>query len=77
MRRKLTSLVLPPVAMTTAFFARRFTVASALSILPSERKLRSGAVAPDMILGVCCAVMPITRPDLFSPESSRIRLVIL
>ena len=77
MRRKLMPLVLPPVAMMTALFAASLTVGSVFSMLPSERKLLSGELAPGMILGVCCAAMPITRAALFAGDGSRIRLVIL
>ena len=77
MRRKLILLVLPPVAMITALFARKFIVGCVLSMLPSERKLFSGVGAPGMMRGVYCAVMPITRPASFSIDASRIRLVIL
>ena len=77
MRRKFMLLVLPPVATMTALVARRFIVGLVLSMLPSERKLFSGVVAPGMILGVYCAVMPITRPVFCSVDGSRIKLVIL
>ena len=76
-RRKLISLVLPPVAMITALCARKFTVGCVLSMLPSERKHLSGAVAPGMTRGLYRAVIPITWPASSSVEGSRIRLVIL
>jgi hypothetical protein len=77
MRRKFTLLVLPPVAMITALVARMFSASLILSMFPSDRKLFSGVVAPGMILDVCCAVMPITRPVFCSEDGSRIKLVIL
>ena len=38
--------MLPPVAIITAFLACKFSVGLSRSILPSERKLLSGVVAP-------------------------------
>ncbi len=49
MRRKFTSLVMPPVATITPFLARMRTLGLVLSILPSERKLFSGVDCPGMI----------------------------
>src|SRR5262245_34338873 len=77
MRRKFMLPVLPPVARITAFFARIATLGWVVSILPLDRKLFNGVVWPGMILGVYCAVMPITLPAFCPEEGSRIRLAIL
>ena len=77
MRRKLTLLVLPPVARITAFVARMATLGWCCQCCHRSGSSVTASSAPGRILGVYCAVMPITRPGVCPEDGSRMRLVIL